>query len=296
MTSQSVLSLAPKLHPHLGTHAQVARVGLLQLLDASSRTPVAAILAPPGYGKTTLLAQWAERDPRAFGWLTIDWRDNDPAVLLRDLAAAFEGIEPVGRSGLDMVGASGASLVDAVLPQLGSALSVAALPAVLVLDDVHLLQNRDGLDAVTRDDYSRRNLSCIAAGRAPRRWPACAPRPGCRSAPMTWPWTAGGQLLLEHEGRRRPFACDLFRRTEVAGALQSRPAPRRPARPKAAARTVDEPFLSTTEFELLSRLPTQLARPDPGLFPGPHSGRCASRAATTGSDRPARVLVAVEFC
>jgi LuxR family transcriptional regulator, maltose regulon positive regulatory protein len=87
MSSQSVLTLAPKLHPQLGTHAQVARVGLLDLLEASSRTPVAAIVAPPGYGKTTLLAQWAERDPRAFGWLTVDRRDNDPAVLLRNLVA-----------------------------------------------------------------------------------------------------------------------------------------------------------------------------------------------------------------
>jgi ATP/maltotriose-dependent transcriptional regulator MalT len=66
ISSQSLLTLEPKLQPHLGSHAQVLRDRLLDLLEASSHTPVAAILAPPGYGKT-LLAQWAGRDPRAFG-------------------------------------------------------------------------------------------------------------------------------------------------------------------------------------------------------------------------------------
>ena len=93
MTSQSALTLEPKLRPQLGADAQVA---LLDQLEASSRTPVAAVIAPPGYGKTTLLAQWADRDPRSFGWLTVDGRDNDPSVLLRNLATALDRIEPVG--------------------------------------------------------------------------------------------------------------------------------------------------------------------------------------------------------
>ena len=57
MTSQSVLTLGPKLRPQLAADTQVPRTALLDRLEASSRTPVAAILAPPGYGKTTLLAQ-----------------------------------------------------------------------------------------------------------------------------------------------------------------------------------------------------------------------------------------------
>ena len=67
MTSQSVLTLEPKLRPQLAADTQVPRTALLDRLEVASRTPVAAILAPPGYGKTTLLAQWAERDPRPSG-------------------------------------------------------------------------------------------------------------------------------------------------------------------------------------------------------------------------------------
>jgi LuxR family transcriptional regulator, maltose regulon positive regulatory protein len=150
MTSRSVLTLEPKLRPQLAADTQVPRTALLDRLEASSRTPVAAIQAPPGYGKTTLLAQWAEHDPRAFGWLTINRGDNDPGVLLRNLAAALDRIEPVGPGMAETPDAPRAAVVDAVLPQLGSALASTALPAVLVLDDVHLLENRDCLDAVTR--------------------------------------------------------------------------------------------------------------------------------------------------
>jgi LuxR family maltose regulon positive regulatory protein len=166
MTSVSFPTIAPKLRPHLGTDAQVPRAVLLDHLEASTRTPVAAVLAPPGYGKTTLLAQWAARDPRPFGWLTLDRRDNDPSVLLRGLAAAVDRIEPVGWETLDALDAPGASAVDAVLPRLGSALSLAALPAVLVLDDVHLLHNRVCLDAVTRlIDYLPPGSQLAVAGR-----------------------------------------------------------------------------------------------------------------------------------
>jgi LuxR family transcriptional regulator, maltose regulon positive regulatory protein len=166
MTSVSFPTIAPKLRPHLGTDAQVPRAVLLDHLEASTRTPVAAVLAPPGYGKTTLLAQWAARDPRAFGWLTLDRRDNDPSVLLRSLTAAVDRIEPVGWETLDALDAPGASAVDAVLPRLGSALSLATLPAVLVLDDVHLLHNRVCLDAVTRlIDYLPPGSQLAVAGR-----------------------------------------------------------------------------------------------------------------------------------
>jgi LuxR family maltose regulon positive regulatory protein len=125
----------------------VPRVALLDRLEASSHPAVTVVLAPPGYGKTTLLAQWADRDPRQFGWLTIDHRDNDPSVLLRKLAAAIDRIDPLGMVFLERLASEGGSVVD-VLPQLGSALSAAPLPVVLVLDDLHLLQNRDCLQAV----------------------------------------------------------------------------------------------------------------------------------------------------
>jgi ATP/maltotriose-dependent transcriptional regulator MalT len=102
--------------------------------------------------------------------------DNDPGVLPRDLAAALDRIEPAGPGMVEAPEVPGAAVVDAVLPQLGSALASTALPAVLVLDDLHLLENRDCLDAVTRlIDY-------LPAGS--RGGPGRPPPPGAPPPPL----------------------------------------------------------------------------------------------------------------
>ena len=40
------------------------------------------VTGPAGYGKTTLLVQYAHREPRPSVWLCLDEADNDPAVFL----------------------------------------------------------------------------------------------------------------------------------------------------------------------------------------------------------------------
>jgi LuxR family maltose regulon positive regulatory protein len=127
----------------------VSRVHLLDWLDASAATPVVAVNAPAGYGKTTLTAEWAKRDPRPFVWLSIDQHDNDPAVLLTYLAIGLDRVEPIDPAVLNTLASQGASITQTVLPRLGAALASKALPVVVVvLDDVHLLHDQEGLDAV----------------------------------------------------------------------------------------------------------------------------------------------------
>jgi LuxR family maltose regulon positive regulatory protein len=268
MTSQSVLMLEPKLQPHLGSHTQVPRTRLLDLLEASSRTPVAAILAPPGYGKTTLLAQWAGHDPRAFGWLTIDRRDNDPAILLWNLAAAFEGIAP-GRVLAELAGTRGSWLVDALLPQLGSALATAELPSVLVLDDVHLLRNEDCLDAVTRlIDYLPEGSQLAIASRGEPSLPLARLRAEGRVVEVgpeelaMDPGEAGSLFEHGHVDLDAADLDELVRRTEgwpVALHLAARTAAGRRRSDRAVTLTGDDRFLvDYLQFELLSRLPDPL--------------------------------------
>jgi LuxR family transcriptional regulator, maltose regulon positive regulatory protein len=59
-----------------------ARPGTVVKADAIARLctstlPFATVVAPAGYGKTTLLAKWAEADPRRFAWVALDGRDDD---------------------------------------------------------------------------------------------------------------------------------------------------------------------------------------------------------------------------
>ena len=58
-----------KFHPPGIRPGIVVRTALLRRL-AATRVPVITLAAPPGYGKTTLMAQWAQRTESRVAWLS----------------------------------------------------------------------------------------------------------------------------------------------------------------------------------------------------------------------------------
>ena len=54
----------------------VPRPGLVNRLRAANGHRLVTLVAPAGYGKTTLLSQWAERDARRFAWVALDGGDD----------------------------------------------------------------------------------------------------------------------------------------------------------------------------------------------------------------------------
>jgi LuxR family maltose regulon positive regulatory protein len=101
---------------------------------------VVVTIAPPGFGKTTLLGQWAESDERSFAWASLDAADNDPVVLWSDVDGA---IRSLGRGNAGPPASSHNLPVDAgvVVPQLLGELASLDSDVVLVLDDVHSIEN-----------------------------------------------------------------------------------------------------------------------------------------------------------
>ena len=65
-------NVAAVLGPSAGTTRKgfVRRVALVRRLASARDATLAVIVAPPGYGKSSLLAEWAEHDQRQFVWLT----------------------------------------------------------------------------------------------------------------------------------------------------------------------------------------------------------------------------------
>jgi LuxR family maltose regulon positive regulatory protein len=126
----------------------VRRTGLVNKLRARTEARVVSITAPAGYGKTTLLAQWAARDPRAFAWVSLDSHDNDPAALLTYVTAAVDGIHRLEPSVFRAAASAGDSFWSVGVPRVGAALASTPKPIVLVLDDVQELRERDCLDAL----------------------------------------------------------------------------------------------------------------------------------------------------
>ena len=141
--AERAVLLATKLHvPAIGGRL-VHRGALLDALSAGRRRKLTLLSAPAGWGKTTLLAQWAlgAGEDQRFGWLTLDRSDNDPVWFWMYVVAALQKVSPgVGTRAVELL-AMGADPVQVVLPTLLNDLDTVASPMVLVVDDYHLVVN-----------------------------------------------------------------------------------------------------------------------------------------------------------
>jgi LuxR family maltose regulon positive regulatory protein len=128
----------------------VARTALVERLLTAPAGAVVCVVAPPGYGKTTLLAQWANRLGDRVGWVTVDPHDNDPAVLLAYLAVALDRVAPIDHETFQLLASPSGHVSATVVPRLAAAMSRMTEPVDLVLDHVELLQDRQCLDVLAQ--------------------------------------------------------------------------------------------------------------------------------------------------
>jgi LuxR family maltose regulon positive regulatory protein len=102
---------------------------------------VVGVSAPAGYGKSTLLAQWARAEDRRVAWVSLDRFDDDPAALLALLASAYVRVSPGNADLVADMGGLGVSMLGRAAPRLASALRTSAAPFVFMLDDLHELRS-----------------------------------------------------------------------------------------------------------------------------------------------------------
>jgi LuxR family transcriptional regulator, maltose regulon positive regulatory protein len=166
---QSFELLRAKLEvPHVRP-GLVERTRLVGPLSRERSGRVVSAVAPSGYGKTTLLGQWAARDRREFAWVSLDHCDNDPVVFLTYVAEAINA-ESTTDPALDKALTSPGALWAHGVPRLVAALATRPEPLVLVLDDVHELTNPDCLDALAALlRHVPRGSQLVLAGRAEAR-------------------------------------------------------------------------------------------------------------------------------
>jgi LuxR family maltose regulon positive regulatory protein len=103
---------------------------------------IVSVVAPAGYGKTTLLSQWAGQ-VQDLAWVSLDQGDNDPKVLLAYIAQALDAVEPLDGRVFEALASPSSSVAGSVIPRLSSAFSSMTKPLALVLDDVHVLHKRE---------------------------------------------------------------------------------------------------------------------------------------------------------
>ena len=137
--------LESKFHPPVGRPGIVPRTALVERL-ATAQAPVITVVAPPGYGKTTLLAQCAERMWPRVAWVSCDAGDNDPVVLLSALAVALDRIERIDPAIFWTLTSSGAGIT--VIPRFVSAIASVRPPVTVVLDHAEAVTNPKCLDTI----------------------------------------------------------------------------------------------------------------------------------------------------
>jgi LuxR family maltose regulon positive regulatory protein len=115
----------------------IERTNLLERL-ASHRGPV-LVVAPPGFGKSTLLGQWRRAAELPLAWVSLDAGDNDPMLFWNYVVAALQVIEPA----VPLTPPAGLlgeqDFVDAIVPRLLNELAALESDVVLVLDDYHAI-------------------------------------------------------------------------------------------------------------------------------------------------------------
>jgi LuxR family maltose regulon positive regulatory protein len=118
----------------------VPRPRLRERLDRRDQPALTLVSAAAGFGKTTLVAEWFADGP-ATAWLSLDRRDNDPALFWTYVVAALQSASPeVGATATSMLAAPQPS-IDTVVATLLNDLQAAGHDIVLVLDDYHLIES-----------------------------------------------------------------------------------------------------------------------------------------------------------
>jgi LuxR family transcriptional regulator, maltose regulon positive regulatory protein len=112
-----------------------------KIIDATrvSDCRVVGVTAPAGYGKTTLLAQWARTEERRVSWVSLDRYDDDPALLLTLLATAYARVSPGNANLVADMGGMGGEALGRAAPRLAAAFQSSLEPFVLMVDDLQEL-------------------------------------------------------------------------------------------------------------------------------------------------------------
>jgi LuxR family maltose regulon positive regulatory protein len=133
--------VATKLHLPRPRPGFVPRPRLLERLDHGMACELVLVCTPAGFGKTTLLADWARQGTRPIAWLSLDAGDNDPARFWRHAAAALDGIHPgVDERVAPLLQGLQPAAFQGVAAMLVNELAGVTEEVVLILDDYHLVQ------------------------------------------------------------------------------------------------------------------------------------------------------------
>jgi len=132
----------------------VSRPHLIERLNAGLHGKLTLVSAPAGFGKTTLLSEWARQVETPVAWLSLEKGDDDPERFLTYIIGALQTVhENVGEGALQMgrmpqppsatpAARDELERIETVLTSLINEIAAIPTALVLVLDDYHVIQDQ----------------------------------------------------------------------------------------------------------------------------------------------------------
>ena len=160
--------------PRIRARRIIERPRLIRALDRSDAR-VRTLVAPSGYGKTTLAEQWASTDGRVAAWYRARRSAADVSVVARALVAAADAVVPgAGRRLLQRLAVTDDPEREATLLAEMLAEDLADWPAEgwIVIDDYEYLAASVASEAFVETVVSGSPVRLFVAGRAPPSWVA----------------------------------------------------------------------------------------------------------------------------
>ncbi len=146
----------------------VPRPRLQEQIAQGLQGPFTLVIAPAGFGKTTLVASCVADSGCSFAWLSLDKNDNQDGRFLNYLIAALQQADPtIGSEAAQLLTASRQLPPELVLTSLVNELDAATREIALVLDDYHTINNQSVHTAVTfLLDHAPQTLHLVIASRS----------------------------------------------------------------------------------------------------------------------------------
>ena len=141
MVATEPLVLTSKIRPPTRRSETIDRSRITSGLVGASGG-LTLVTAPPGFGKSTLLAQWIEQDDRPFAFVTLEETENDPIALWTCIVRAIQSVEPSFAAAVEpQLRSMGSLALDLLVVRIIAEMERLERPLVLALDDLHTVKN-----------------------------------------------------------------------------------------------------------------------------------------------------------
>lgn len=141
--------LLTKIHIPSQKKNLVQRDNLSLKLSQVLESKLILISAPAGFGKTTLISEWINKNDIPTAWFSLNKGDNDPVDFLSYIILAIQGIKKeFGQSALELLKSPNPPNTKSIINLLINDVLEIRKDFLLVFDDFHIINNSNVIELV----------------------------------------------------------------------------------------------------------------------------------------------------